>query len=69
MYRLAFSRTTDGYLKITAVAKDAPTLIAVHLNPEIEGERKLTQKESTRRLIGEASVRVYVETLQRCHTI
>ena len=25
--------------KITAVAKDAPTLIAVHLNTEIEGER------------------------------
>jgi hypothetical protein len=34
-YRLAFIRTTDGYLKITASAKGTPTLVAVHLNPDV----------------------------------
>jgi hypothetical protein len=34
-YRLAFIRTPDGYLKVTASAKGAPLLAAIHLNPDV----------------------------------
>jgi hypothetical protein len=33
-YRLAFLRTKDGYLKVTASAQGAPLLVAIHLNPD-----------------------------------
>lgn len=35
LYRLAFNITTDGYLRITAVAKELPPASAVHLNGEV----------------------------------
>jgi hypothetical protein len=34
-YRIAVIRTTDGYLKVTALAKGAPTLTAIHLGPDV----------------------------------
>jgi hypothetical protein len=34
-YSLTFIRTTDGYLKVTASAKGAPTLTATYLNPDV----------------------------------
>ncbi|MBB5331783.1 hypothetical protein HDF14_005432 [Edaphobacter lichenicola] len=37
IYRLAFLHTKDGYLKITAAAKGAPTLTSIHLNPGVFG--------------------------------
>jgi hypothetical protein len=35
IYRLAFIKTHDGYLKVTASAKGTPTLVAIHLNPHM----------------------------------
>jgi hypothetical protein len=35
IYRLAFIKTKDGYLKITASAKGSPVLVAIHLNPHV----------------------------------
>jgi hypothetical protein len=34
-YRLAFTRTTDGYLKVIASAEGTPTLTALHLHPDV----------------------------------
>jgi len=33
--RLAFRKTTDDYLKVTASAKGTPALVAIHLNPHV----------------------------------
>jgi hypothetical protein len=35
IYRLAFIKTKDGYLKATASAKGTPLLVAIHLNPDV----------------------------------
>ena len=35
IYRLAFRKTTDGYLKLTTSAKRTPALVAIHLNPQV----------------------------------
>jgi hypothetical protein len=35
IYRLAFVRTKDGYLKVTASAIGIPTLTAIHSNPHV----------------------------------
>jgi hypothetical protein len=35
IYRLAFIKTTDGYLKLTASAKGTRALVAIHLNPHV----------------------------------
>jgi hypothetical protein len=35
IYRLAFMKTEDAYLKITASAKGTPVLVALHLNPQV----------------------------------
>ena len=35
IYRLAFIRMQDGYLKIIASAKGTPALTAIHLNPSV----------------------------------
>src|ERR1700733_12166416 len=34
-YRLAFIRTADQYMKVTASAKGTPTLTAIHLDPDV----------------------------------
>jgi hypothetical protein len=34
-YRLAFRKTTDGYLKLMTSAKGTPALVAIHLNPHV----------------------------------
>ncbi len=34
-YRLAFLRTKDGYLKVTASAQGTPLLVAIHLDPDV----------------------------------
>lgn len=35
LYRLAIGTTRDGYLQVTAHAKDAPDISAIHLNVEV----------------------------------
>jgi hypothetical protein len=35
IYRVAFGKTNDGYLKLTASAKGTPTLVAIHLDPHM----------------------------------
>ncbi len=35
IYRLAFMRTQDAYLKVTASAKGTPQFVAIHLNPHV----------------------------------
>ena len=35
IYRLAFRKTSDGYLKLTTSANGTPALVAVHLNPHV----------------------------------
>jgi hypothetical protein len=35
IYRLAFRKTKDAYLKITASAKGTPVLVAIHLDPHV----------------------------------
>jgi hypothetical protein len=35
LYRLAFNITDDGYLRVTAAAKDLPLVSAIHLNDEV----------------------------------
>jgi hypothetical protein len=35
IYRLAFIKTQDGYLKVTASAKGTPVLVAIHINPHV----------------------------------
>ena len=35
IYRLAFLKTKDGYLKVTASAKGTPVLVAIHLDPHM----------------------------------
>ena len=35
LYRLAFRITSDGYLRVTGVAKDSPEISAIHLNDKV----------------------------------
>ncbi|NYF91519.1 hypothetical protein RBB79_17890 [Tunturiibacter empetritectus] len=35
IYRLAFRKTTDGYLKLMTSAKGTPALGAIHINPHV----------------------------------
>jgi hypothetical protein len=35
IYRLAFARTKDEFLKITASAKGTPVFTAIHFNPHV----------------------------------
>jgi hypothetical protein len=35
IYRLAFRKTQDDYLKVTASANGTPLLVAIHLNPHV----------------------------------
>jgi hypothetical protein len=35
LYRLAFRITSDGYLRVTGVAKDSPAISAIHLNDKL----------------------------------
>ncbi|WP_260740509.1 hypothetical protein [Tunturiibacter lichenicola] len=35
IYRLAFIKTTDVYLKVTASTEGTPVLVAIHLNPHV----------------------------------
>jgi hypothetical protein len=35
IYRLAFVKTKDAYLKIAASAKGTPVLVAIHLDPHM----------------------------------
>jgi hypothetical protein len=50
-YRLAFIRTADGYLKVTASARGAPTPTAIHLNPDVLA--------AAARLIGMSNEQIY----------
>lgn len=35
IFRLGFVKTKDAYLKVTASAKGAPVLVAIHTNPQV----------------------------------
>jgi hypothetical protein len=37
LYRLVFNITSDGYLRVTGVAKDLPALSAIYLNDRVFG--------------------------------
>jgi hypothetical protein len=69
IYRLAFIKTKDGYLKLTASAKGTPVLVAIHLNPHMLTEAariaKLKQ-EDVQELISTSSKAWAEDDLEFC---
>ena len=69
IYRLAFVRTKDGYLKLTAAAKGAPTLVAIHLNPHmltVASRMAQVKEEDVQELISTSSKAWVDDDLEFC---
>ncbi len=69
IYRLAFVKTKDGYLKIMASAKGTPALVAIHVNPHmlaIAARLAQVKEEDVQQLISMSSKAWVEEDLEFC---
>ena len=69
IYRLAFIKTHDGYLKVTASAKGTPTLVGIHLNPHVlafAARIARVKEEDVRELISMSSKAWAEDDLEFC---
>jgi hypothetical protein len=64
IFRLAFVKTQDAYLKVTASARGAPVLVAIHLNPHTFAiaARLAGVKEQDTHELGNAASKAWEET-------